>query len=72
MAQLSEAFGFDRGRINTLNAVDKSRSGGEQIAVVVNPHLYTFGLQALPKFLDKGVVTTIHIRVAFGAHDGYF
>jgi hypothetical protein len=40
--------------------------------VVVNPHLYTFGLQALSKFLDKGIVTPIYIGIAFGAHDGYF
>jgi hypothetical protein len=40
--------------------------------VVVNPHLYTFGLQSLPQFLDKGIVTPIYIRIAFGAHDGYF
>jgi hypothetical protein len=48
------------------------RSGGKQIAVVVNSYLYTFGLQALSKFLDKGIVTPIYIGIAFGAHDGYF
>ena len=72
MAQLGEAFSFDSRRVNTLNSIDKSGTYGKQVAVVVDPHLYSSGLQALTEFLDKGVVATIHIGISFGAHDGYF
>ena len=72
MAQLREAFGFKSRRVDALDAIDKSGACGKQGSVVVDPHLHSSGLQALPQFFHQGIVAPIDIGVTFCAHDGYF